>query len=280
MTTLTRTRGPDGSERGRPRRTPAAVTDVNLFRYVPGDSAVHRLWPGTKVAALVAVGIALSLNPSWAAIGLVVAFLAGAMLVSRVPLGAVPRFPRWFWYGVAFTAVTTGLAGGKPNVHLGHASVALGGIDQWTRFTLLVLALIGSTALVGWTTKAADVTPALATLAAPLRLVRAPVDEVAVVVALAVRCLPLLVDELRTMWAARRIRNPPSPGSLRDVLREIHDVLVTALVSSTRRAQEMAEAIQARGGFGTVSRSRPRWRASEVLAWVLTAAVVAGIVLV
>lgn len=264
----------------RSRRPSSPVTDINLFRYVPGNSPIHRLWSGTKVVALVAIGIAVSLNPTWPALGLVVALLAVVMIMSRVPPGAAPRFPRWFWYGVAFTAISTGLSGGTPDLHIGHTTVGLGGIDQWARFTLLVLVLIGSTALVGWTTKAADVTPALATLVRPLRLVRVPVDEVAVVVALAVRCLPLLIDEMRTMWAARRIRNPPQPDTIRDVFRELHDILVTTLVSSTRRAQEMADAITARGGIGTITRSRPRLGAPEVAAWLVIAAVVAGVFLV
>jgi energy-coupling factor transporter transmembrane protein EcfT len=262
------------------RRRPAAtVTEVNLFRHVPGNSPIHRLWPGTKVAALVAVGITLSFRPTWVGEGLVFALLGLAMILSRVPLGALPRFPRWFWYGVAFTAVSSALAGGKPYLGLGQTRLGLGGIDEWTRFTVFVLLLIGATALVGWTTKAAELTPALATLVRPARLLRIPVDEMAVVVSLSVRCMPLLVDELRTLWAARRVRNPPQPDSLRDVFRELHDILVTALVSATRRAQEMADAIVARGGVGSTQHSAPRWTSGEILAWVLTGGVVVGVAL-
>jgi energy-coupling factor transporter transmembrane protein EcfT len=262
-----------------PRRG-TAVGEVNLFRFVPRDSPVHHLWPGTKISALIAVGIVVSLRPTWAGELIVLGFLALGMLVARVPLGAVPRFPRWFWIGVFITALGPILSGGSPYLRLGGTSLGLGGFDEWVRLTLLVLVLIGFTALVGWTTKAADLAPAMATLATPARIVRLPVDEMVVVTALAVRCMPLLVDELRTLWAARRVRNPPEPESFRQVVREIQDVLITALVSSTRRAQEMADAIDARGGVGSTVRSAPRWRAAEFATWALTAAVVACVLLV
>ena len=262
-----------------PRRG-TAVGEVNLFRFVPRDSPVHRLWPGTKVSALIAVGIVVSLRPSWFGELIVLGLLGLGMLVARVPLGALPRFPKWFYIGIFITAVGPTLSGGSPFLHIGHSRIGLGGIDEWARFTLLVVVLIGFTALVGWTTKAADLAPALATLATPARLVRLPVDEMVVVVALAVRCMPLLVDELRTLWAARRVRNPPEPESFRQIIREIQDVLVTALVSSTRRAREMADAMDARGGVGSTVRSTPQWRPAEFLTWGLTAVVIVSVLLV
>lgn len=265
--------------RTRPRRSGTTVGEINLFRYVPRDSPVHRLWAGTKVVGLVSVGIAVSLRPTWGGELLVLGALVGAMALARVPVGALPRFPRWFFIGVGITLFSAVLAGGKPDVHLGRTTLAVGGVDEWFRFTLLVVVLIGSTALVGWTTRGADLTPALATLVSPARLIKVPVDEVATVVALAVRCMPLLVDELRTMAAARRVRNPPPPQTLRQLGAEINDVLVTALVSAARRAQEMADAIEARGGVGTVVRSRPRLRTIEVVAWLVTAGLVTGTIL-
>lgn len=260
------------------RRRPP--TEVNFLRYVERDSPVHRLWAGTKLLALGAVGTAVSIRSGWASEGVAAAVLAGAWLLSRVPVGAVPRAPWWFWAGVAVTAVTAGLAGGRPTVHLGSVSVGLGGIDQWARLTVLVAILLGFTALMGWTTRLGDLAPAAATLAAPARWVKVPVDELAVVVALGVRCLPVLVDEMRTLSAARRVRRPPTPETVRQLLRDVVDLVSTVLVATARRAEEMADAITARGGVGTVSRSRPRLRAAEVVAWTVTAAAVAGVALI
>jgi len=262
------------------RRRPApTVTEINLFRYVPSASPVHRVWAGTKVIGLIAFGVAISLQPSWVGAGLLLFVLIGAAALARIPIGAVPRFPRWFWIGVALTSISAFLAGGKPELHVGHARIGFGGLDRWGLFTLIILIFLLTTSVVGWTTRGGELTPALATLGAPARLLRVPVEEVVVVVGLGVRCLPLLVDELRTLWAARRVRNPPPPESFRELVEQVHDVIVTALVSAARRAQEMADAIEARGGFGTVVPSRPQLQLAEVVAWLVITATTAGVII-
>jgi len=93
----------------------------------------------------------------------------------------------------------------------------------------------------------ADLAPALRRLLAPLRLARFPVDELATAVALTVRCLSLLVDELRTLQAACHVRRAAARG-VRPRLVELHDLLVVALVVAMRRARELGQAIDARGG--------------------------------
>ncbi|HZT64765.1 MAG TPA: energy-coupling factor transporter transmembrane protein EcfT [Acidimicrobiales bacterium] len=264
----------------RPASAPGqAVTEINLLRYVPVDSPVHRLWAGTKIVALVAIGVAVSEKPHWYGELVVAGVVVVAAVLARVPIGAVPRFPRWFWIGVGLTAVIAGFSGGKPNLHLGGLTVGVGGLDEWGRLTFLVLLLLGLSSVLGWTTRMADLAPALSTLMAPLRLVRLPVDEIIVTSALAVRCLPLLVDEMRILHAARRARQPETPEKLREIASTLHDILVTALVSAVRRAQEMADAIEARGGVGSVIASRPRLRPAEVLTWLVTAVVTAAVVL-
>jgi energy-coupling factor transport system permease protein len=117
--------------------------------------------------------------------------------------------------------------------------------------------LLTSGALIGWTTPLGDVAPALARLGRPLRWLRLPVDEWVVAIALAIRCLPLLIDEIRVLNAVRRLRTRDddttgeSPRAIvRSVFVEIHDLMATAIVVSIRRARDLADAIEARGGLG------------------------------
>jgi energy-coupling factor transport system permease protein len=110
-------------------------------------------------------------------------------------------------------------------------------------------------------------------------VVRVPVDEWAVAVALCVRSLPLLVDELRTLVAARRLRPaPPRPGrsTLQRWLDEPVDLLVAALAVSMRRAGELAEAITARGGTGLIAARARRPRVADALALLIVAAACTG----
>ncbi|HZU74124.1 MAG TPA: energy-coupling factor transporter transmembrane component T, partial [Acidimicrobiales bacterium] len=189
------------------------------------------------------------------------------------------RFPRWFWIGIGLTSISAFFAGGHPELHLAGVRIGLGGLDKWARFTVLVLLLLSLTMVIGWTTRNGDVAPALAGLLSPLRWLRVPVDEAAVVTALGVRCMPLLLDEIRTLYAARKLRDPVPPETFRAALAEVNDLLVTALVTSARRAQEMADAIEARGGVGTVDPSRPGFAVREVAALLITVLAVAGVIL-
>lgn len=226
--------------------------DVHFLRYVPMDSVLHSLWAGTKLVATAVISICLFVWPSWTGVGLIGALLLGVLLFVRIPAGAVPRLPAWFWALIALGAVIAFLSGGAPVLHVGRLRVGVGGLEVWARFAVLALELLCAAALVGWTTPLAELAPALARLAAPLRKLRVPVDELAVALALAIRCLPLVVEEFRTLRDARRARRPPGDRGARELGEDMIELAVTSLLSALRRAGELADAIEARGGAGVV----------------------------
>jgi energy-coupling factor transporter transmembrane protein EcfT len=196
-------------------------------------------------------------------------------LVARVPPGAVPRLPRWIWVALAFSALLAARSGTAPLTHVAGVQVSLGGLGDWALLTLLAVVLLGGALLVGWTTPLGEVAPALGRLAAPARWLRLPVDEWIVAVGLAIRCLPLLIDETRTLVAVRRVRRrrvAVRPSSVRTTLRvvgyEAHDLLATLVVVALRRARDLADAMEARGGIraSTGPASGPRLADVVVLA--------------
>jgi energy-coupling factor transporter transmembrane protein EcfT len=256
--------------------------ELNLLRPIPGDTAMHRLWAGTKLVALATLALVLGLKPLWPVIAAGVGLITLAWIVARIPRGALPRLPRWFWVGIALGAFLSLRSSATPINHLGGIAISWGGLEDWARIVSLALTVFIAAALMSWTTPLAEVAPALARLGTPLRWLRLPIDEWAATIALSIRCLPLLIEEVRTLAAARRLR--PTTRMDREfhltwVVRESQDLLFTTLAVSLRRATELGEAMEARGGFGTVSdtTSGPRWR--DLVALVLVAGVVAvGIV--
>jgi energy-coupling factor transport system permease protein len=249
---------------------------LNLLREVQRDSPVHRLWAGTKILIVLALSVTLSYFPSWGAIAVVSAVLVGATLLARVPGGAWPRPPRWFWLVMVVTGALAAMAGGKPHVTVAGVRLGLGGIDAYGRFVLVGVLLLLAALVLGWTTPLGDIAPALARLMSPLRLVRFPVDEAATAVALCVRSLPLIVGDVRTLVAARRLRPPPGRQDLTRVERlldEAVDLMVAALAVSTRRAGDMAEAITARGGSGIVTSTATGWRPTDLFVLVAIGAI-------
>lgn len=277
MTEAWRLRASPGPRRPRRRRRARSFT---LLRTLPHDSPVHRLWAGTKLLAVATLGVVLSLRPQWTAIAVVAAAVVAAGVVARIPPSAVPRPPRWFWITVVVGAALTVIAGGAPYVHVTTVRIGLGDLDLYGRFFVFGVVLVGASALVGWTTPLAEVAPALASLGRPLRWLHLPVDEWAIAVALSVRSLPLLMDEGRTLMAARRLRPGPGGGRRWSALAaEPVDMLTTALAAALRRSSELAQALDGRGGAMVVpAGASPRRRDAVALA--LVAAVGAGALLV
>jgi energy-coupling factor transporter transmembrane protein EcfT len=245
----------------RPRRE----TELTFLRLVPRDSIVRRLWAGTKILLIAELALMVSISPTWPILGIAGGVVLLGLLLAHIPLGAFPRLPNWFFGALAIGAVLSLLAATKPIVHVGGMSLSIGGLNDWAQFLVFAVVLVTSGALVGWTTPLGEVAPALAQLGTPLRKLRLPVDEWVVAIALAIRCLPLLIDEIRTLAAARKLRahepTTPSRGSARQVLIEAHDLMATAIVVSIRRGRDLADAMTARGGMnGVVSAvsRRPR----------------------
>jgi energy-coupling factor transport system permease protein len=166
---------------------------------------------------------------------------------------------------VALGGVITVFSGGRPHLTVGGFTVGFGGVLSYLQVMTLAIVLLGLGALVSWTTNVADVAPAISKLGRPLKVIRIPVDEWAVTIALALRAFPMLIDEFRVLFAARRLR-PRDPAITRRERRrrwsaEVIDLLAAALTVALRRADEMGDAITARGGTGQLSAlpSRPKW---------------------
>ncbi|MCU1701137.1 MAG: ABC-type cobalt transport system, permease component CbiQ [Mycobacterium sp.] len=247
---------------------------VVLLRPVPGNSVVHQLWAGTKLLVVAGIGVLLTYYPGWIPIGLVAVLVLVTARLAHVSRGALPSVPRWMWGLVFLGCLTATFAGGSPELTVGTVTVGLGGALNFLRITVLSIVLLGLGALVSWTTNVAEIAPAVAKLGRPLRRLRLPVDDWAVALALALRAFPMLIDEFRILFAARRLR--PRDDVTRPVRghrwsTELVDLLAAAITVALRRADEMGDAITARGGAGQISAqpSRPKWPDAVAFAIVL-----------
>ncbi|GAB7069384.1 energy-coupling factor transporter transmembrane protein EcfT [Mycobacterium hodleri] len=264
-----------------PQRQPRPVV---LLRPVPGRTAIHELWAGTKLLVVALIGVLLTLYPGWVPIVLVGVFVLFTARIAHIPRGVLPSVPRWLWFLLFLGALTASFAGGSPHLAVASVDVGLGGLFKFLQVTLLSIVLLGLGGLVSWTTNVAEIAPAVSKIGRPLRVLRLPIDDYAVALALALRAFPMLIDEFRVLFAARKLR-PRDPATTakerhRRLNREIVDLLAAAVTVALRRADEMGDAITARGGAGQISAlpSRPTWADAVAGAAVLVLCAVSVVV--
>ena len=260
---------------------------VVLLRPIPGSSPIHQLWAGTKLITVFVFSVLLTFYPGWVPIALVGVLVLVAARIAHVTRGALPSVPRWLWVLLAIGAFTAALGARPPVVQVGPLNLGAGGLLDFLRVSLLALVLLGLCMLVSWTTNVADIAPAIARIGKPLKLFRLPVDDWAVATALALRAFPMLIEEFRVLYAARRLRPPPliPPGRSRwrTFGFEFVDLLAAAITVALRRGDEMGDAITARGGTGQISAasSAPKlrdWVALAIVLGVCASAVVLEVV--
>jgi energy-coupling factor transporter transmembrane protein EcfT len=264
---MTAAASPVSSEKVRSRRRDPEIT---FLRLVPGDTFVHRLWAGTKLIVAAELALTASVSPTWFSLGVLAGLVVLGLVLAAIPLGAFPRLPRGLYLLLLIGLATNALSTAPPVWHVGPVSISGGALADAARFMALAAVLITSAALVGWTTPLGAVPPALSRLGTPLRKLRLPVDEWIVAIGLALRCLPLLVDEMRTLSAARKLRHhhKEHERDARQWVMELHDIVSTSIIVSLRRARDLGDAIVARGGIRAIGKTQDgerTWRDALVL---------------
>lgn len=248
--------------RGRPRRPSGGV----LPRTLPWESAMTRMWPGTKIICLTVLTSALLLRPMWSTLAAVSVLLLAGSVAARVPLQALPRLPLWFWSGIGGAMIGATLGGGL-----------------WIFVRSLVVAALvvwGSMLLI-WSTAPDRLTPAFRSLMTPMRWLRLPVDEWSASMGLALRGIPSLRDEAAAVTDTARLRSGGKPpDGFKEGLRLMVDIITASLSASSRRASDTGRAMTLRGGVPPVPRERVRLGWRDGIALVLTGAAAALVVAV
>lgn len=267
-----------------PRKRRKPVRPLVLLRPVPGRSPVHELWAGTKLVTVAVFAALLAFVPGWAPLTAVGVFVLVTGWLAKVPWSALPSLPRWLWVVMWGGAILCLTAGGSPYLTLGPLQIGLSALLSYLQVTMLIVVMMGVCALVSWTTNLSEIAPAVLKLGRPLRALRFPIDDWAVTLALTLRAFPMLMHEFRVLFAARKLRPRAAAESWRERRRrlatEVIDLMSASMTVSLRRADEMGDAITARGGSGQISTlpSRPETRDALALALVLAVCVLSVVI--
>ena len=262
------------------------LRSFSFGQYVPVDSVIHRLDPRTKILATLVLGVLVFLTRGPAGLAAFAALLAVIVLASRISPGYVLRSLRPVFWLVAFTLVLQILFGPEG----GHAVFRRWGVTI-TRENLslgffygarLVL-LIVATSLMTFTTSPVELTDGLERLLRPFRRIGVPAHELALMMTIAIRFIPTLLEETDKIMKAQMARGAEfNQGNLFRRARALIPLLVPLFVGAFRRAEALALAMEARCYRGGDQRTRmtqlvlrPRDYAAFVVLAFMTAAVVA-----
>ena len=259
------------------------LADVTIGQYFPGDSLLHRMDPRVKLVLTLAFIILVFVPKSWAGLLLAVAFLIAAVVFSRLPLRLVLKSMK----PIAPIVVLTSLINmfyipGDEIFSLGFLHVTRQGVFTAVFIAVRLLCLIAGSSLLTYTTSPTTLTDALERLLHPLTYLRLNVHELAMMMTIALRFIPTLIEETDQIMSAQKARGADlESGGLMQRVRALIPLLIPLFISSFRRAIDLATAMECRcyhGGEGRTRMKQMHMAARDGIALAVTAAVFAGII--
>ncbi|NPV91710.1 MAG: energy-coupling factor transporter transmembrane protein EcfT [Firmicutes bacterium] len=238
--------------------------DLTIGMYMPGDSLVHRLESRTKLAAVCLTMVAIFLAVDWPGVIALTALLLLAYRAASLPWGlALAGFRPLLWILVIALPLQLLLTAGEPLLSLGSLTVTREGVIQsgWLLFRLG--ALVFTASLLTLTTSPVALADGLEKLLKPLERVKLPAHELAMVITIALRFIPLFSEEADKISKAQKARGAEiDSGRLTKRIKALASILVPLLVGAFRRADELAIAMESRcyrGGRGRTRLRRETW---------------------
>ena len=260
------------------------LKDITLGQYFPGNSPIHRLDPRTKLIVLVVYIVALFLAVNWASYGLMFLFLTVCVAISRIPLKALVHGMKPLLFILIFTGILNVFftPDGTTIVEFWRIRITTGGLIRAAFMMLRIMMLITGTFLLTYTTSPIALTDGLESLLGPLKVIRVPVHELAMMMCIALRFIPTLIEETDKIMSAQKARGADfETGSLMSRVKALVPILVPLFISAFRRADELATAMECRcyhGGDGRTKMKLLRYKLLDYKSFAVTAVVLAGMI--
>ena len=260
------------------------LKDVTLGQYFPGDSFVHRLDPRTKLLMVVIYIVALFTANGWISYGLVFMFLVVSVRISKIPLKAITRGMKPVVFIVAFTGILNLLFTEGTHVIVSFLGLTITweAVERALFMIARILMLITGTFLLTYTTSPISLTDGLESLLNPLKSIKVPVHELSMMMSIALRFIPTLIEETDKIISAQKARGADfESGNLIQRAKALVPILVPLFISAFRRADELAIAMESRcyqGGEGRTKMKLLRYTRLDFQAYGVGAALLIAVI--
>lgn len=262
------------------------LNDVTFGQYYPVKSFVHSLDPRTKLVLLIAYIVAIFIAQTFYGMILCAIVLIATVFIARVPFGSVLRSVKGILFILILTSILNLFFHGGEHL-LTPESWAIKIYREAVVFTVFLLLrlflLVMASAVLTLTTTPVRLTDGIESLLTPLKWIKFPVHELALIMSIALRFIPTLIDETNRIIAAQKARGADfESGNIFKRIKAIVPILIPLLISAFRRAEELGDAMDARCYSGSKNRTKYKklvfgWR--DLVAAIVCAAMIAGVVL-
>lgn len=234
------------------------LKDITLGQFFPGKTVVHRLDPRTKLILVIVYLVALFSAKSFVTYGIMLATLCGVIAASKIKPKVILKSIK----PLLFIICLTGLLNlfytqGEPLVHFWIFTITKEGLRSAIFMVLRISMLISGTFMLTYTTSPIALTDGLEQLLGPLKKIKVPVHELSMMMCIALRFIPTLIEETDKIMSAQKARGADfETGSLLHRAKALIPILVPLFISSFRRADELAVAMECRCYHGGEGRTR------------------------
>lgn len=261
------------------------LNDVTFGQYYPAQSFVHRLDPRVKLLSLIAFIVLLFVGNNFYSLAACAIIIIAAIIAARVPFGRVLRSVKGILVILVFTAVLNLFFHGGEHLLCEWWIIRIyrEGVIFTVFFVLRLFFLVMVSSVLTLTTTPVSLTDGIESLLKPLAFVKFPVHELALIMSIALRFIPTLIDETNRIISAQKARGADfDSGNIFKRIKAIIPVLIPLLISAFRRADELGDAMDARCYSGSKNRTKYKklkfgWR--DLVATLIIAALIAGVVL-
>lgn len=259
------------------------LKDITLGQYFPGNSIIHRLDPRTKLIWVIFYIIALFQATNFLSYALMAAVTVGCVALSHVPPKSMLKGLKPVMIIIVLTAVLNLFyTDGTPLVQIWKLTITYEGIVKAFFMVIRIIMLICGTFLLTYTTAPVALTDGLELLLGPLKKLKVPVHEMSMMMSMALRFIPTLIEETDKIMSAQKARGADfESGNLLQRAKALLPILVPLFISAFRRADELAIAMESRcyhGGEGRTRMKQLKYAGRDYAALLFGVLLIAGMV--
>ena len=234
------------------------LKDITIGQHFPGHSILHRCDPRLKLVATIAYIVVLFVAPNPLGLALSILLLAALYKVAQIPGKMILKSLKPIVPIVIFTAVLNlFLSTGDPLWQWKFLKITREGIETVVFMSVRILCLIAGTSLLTYTTSPIALTDGIERLLSPLKKIKLPVHELSMMMSIALRFIPTLIEETDKIMSAQKARGAQlDSGTLAQRVKALVPVLIPLFISAFRRADELAVAMECRCYHGGEGRTR------------------------